>query len=135
MIVNIATHTDGKGPNTDEKRLVIINQLKIGYSSLIYFPDDPFHGVLRAYFEPHGFTQGSWNTEGFGLIHSDKLWIREFKKSLRDIGFSIMATRNISYSALELQNAEYVSLDVGPAFYKSWKRISNIILRSKNEGS
>ena len=126
MRVNIEVNTNGKGLWSEEARLVIINRIDIGYSSLKYYPEDEFNGELRAYFDPFGFTRGSWNVPGFGLIYTDKLWMREFKKGLRAAGFSIKAVQNVSYSEQGMQGDDYVSMDIGPAFYASWKRINKI---------
>jgi hypothetical protein len=123
MIVNFETHTDGKGLWSEEARMVLITKLDIGYSSLKYYPEEPFFGELRAYFEPSGFTAGSWNTQAFGLIYTDKLWMKEFKKALRGLGFSIKAVQNVSYSEQGMQGTDYVSMDVRAPFYASWKRM------------
>jgi hypothetical protein len=123
MNVNLETHTNGKGLWTTEQRLVIINKLSIGYNSQIYYPEDPFNGELRAHFEPHGFTTGSWNVPGHGLIYTDKLWMKEFKAGLRSLGFSIKAVQNIGYSEQGMQGDDFVSMDVGPVFYASWNRL------------
>jgi hypothetical protein len=123
MKVNIESHTNGKGYWSEEERLVIINRLDIGYKSTDYYPEDPFHGELRAYFEPSGFTVGSWNVRGYGLIYTDKLWMKEFKAGLRALGLSIKAVQNVSYSEQGMQGDDYVSMDVGPAFYASWKKL------------
>ncbi len=123
MKVAISASTNGKGLWTEEQRLVIINRLKIGYSSLTYYPEEPFHGELRAYFDDSGFTLGSWNVPGHGLIYTDKLWIREFKAGLRDLGLSIKATQNVSYSEQGMQGTNYVSMDIGPVFYTSWLKL------------
>lgn len=123
MKVTINTNTDGKGLWSQEQRLVTINRIDIGYSSLKYYPEDPFHGELKAYFEPHGFTLGSWNVPGHGLIYTDKLWMREFRAGLRDLGLSIKAVQNVSYSEQGMQGEDYVSMDIGPAFYTSWQRL------------
>lgn len=123
MKVQINAHTNGKGKNSEEARLVIITRLGIGYSSLGYFPDDPFNGELRAFFEPSGFTSGSWNVAGYGLISGDRLWLKEFKAGLREVGFSIKAVQNVKYNDKELQGQDYVSLEIGPVFYASWKRM------------
>lgn len=120
MKVNIEANTNGKGLWSDEQRLVIIHKLEIGYSSLIYYPEDPFDGELRAYFEPHGFTRGSWNVPGHGLIYTDKLWLREFKAGLRAHGLTTRAVRDIHYSEQGMQGNDYVSLDIGSVFYASW---------------
>jgi hypothetical protein len=123
MKVSINANTNGKGHWSEEQRLVNITRLEIGYSSLEYYPEEPFHGELRAYFEPHGYTIGSWNVAGHGLIYTDKLWLREFKAGLRDTGLSIKATQNVGYSEQGMQGNDYVSMDVGPTFYKFWLRL------------
>lgn len=123
MIVDIKANTNGKGLWSDEVRMVQITKLDFGYMSIIYYPEDPFHGELRAYFEPSGFNPGSWNVEGHGLIYTDKLWMREFKAGLRAAGFSIKAVQNVGYSEQGMQGDNYVSMDVGPVFYASWKRL------------
>ena len=124
MKVSITAHTNGKGQWSEDAREVLISELKIGYSSLSYYPEDPFHGELRAYFEPSGFTPGSWNTDGYGLIYTDKLWMREFKRGLLAAGFSVLAARDVGYSEQGMQGTNYVSMDVGPKFYASWKRLN-----------
>jgi len=123
MKVNIEANTDGKGHWSEEQRLVIINRLDIGYSSLNYYPEDPFHGELCAYFDPFGFSRGSWNVPGHGLIYTDRQWMKEFKTGMCAAGFSIKAVQNISYSEQGMQSSDYVSMDVGPVFYKSWIRL------------
>ena len=125
MKTNIVTLTNGKGLWSQEVREVLITKLEIGYSSLRYYPEEPFYGSINAYFEPHGFTQGSWNNDGFGLICTDKLWLKEFKKGMQSIGFSVLAVRDIKYGEKDMQGENYVSLDVGVDFYKSWKRLNN----------
>lgn len=122
----INTHTNGKGHWTTDKRMVRINFIEIGYSSLEYYPEDPFNGELKAYFDPSGLIEGSWNINGFGLIYTDKLWLKEFKEGLRNMGFSVLAVRDISYSEQGMQGDNYVSMDIGPAFYSSWKRINKV---------
>lgn len=123
MKVNIEANTNGKGLWSPEQQLVIIDRLDIGYSSLKYYPEEPFNGELRAYFEPSGFTRGSWNVPGYGLIYTDKLWLKEFKAGLRAHGFSIKAAQNVDYSEQGMQGANYVSMDIGPVFYASWLRL------------
>ena len=131
MLCHIETHTNGKGLWTDEQRLVIINKIGIGFSSLTNYPEDPFYGLIRAYFEPHGFTTGSWNVDGHGLICSDRLWIKEFKAGLRAAGFSIKAAQNVSYAEKDMQGLDYVSMNAGPKFYASWKRLNKLPKEAK----
>lgn len=123
MKVLINTNTNGKGKWSEEERLITIIKLGIGYSSLTYYPEDPFRGELRAYFDNSGFTLGSWNVPGHGLIYTDRLWMKEFKAGLRQLGLSIKAVQNVSYNEKDLQGENYVSMDIGPNFYKSWLRL------------
>jgi hypothetical protein len=123
MKVNIVANTNGKGYWTDEERMIEILKLGFGYKSIDYYPEDKFFGELRAYFDPSGFTPGSWNVPGHGLIYTDKQWLKEFKAGLRKIGFSIKAVSNVSYSEQGMQGSDYVSMDVGPVFYASWCRL------------
>lgn len=127
MQVDIKANTNGKGHWTVEERMVQIIKLGIGYSSLTYYPEDEFNGELRAYFVPHGFTPGSWNVAGHGLIYTDRQWMKEFKAGLRAAGFSIKAVQNVSYSEQGMQGDDYVSMDIGPTFYASWKRLQKKI--------
>ena len=98
MQVNIIADTNGKGLWSEEARTVRITELKVGYLSTQYYPEDPVHGELRACFVPDGFNSLEWNVSAYGLIYTDKQWIREFKAALREMGFTVRATRNVSYS-------------------------------------
>ncbi len=124
MNVNILTNTNGKGHWTDEVRTVEIIKLDFGYTSLTYYPEEPFYGELRAHFRSDGFTPNSWNVPGYGFIYTDKQWLREFKAELRKIGFSVLAVRDIDFSEHGMQGSDYVSLDIGAKFYASWKRLN-----------
>lgn len=124
MKTHIEAHTDGKGLWTEESRLVIIDRVEIGYSSLEYYPEDEFHGELRAYFDATGLTVGGWNVAAYGLIYTDAKWLREFKRGLRALGLSERACRNVSYSEQGMQGKDYVSMDIGAHFYTSWKRLA-----------
>lgn len=124
MKCDILASTDGKGLWSEEQRIVRIIELKTGYLSSVYYPEEPVHGELRAYFVPDGFNPLEWNVQAHGLIYTDKKWIREFKLGLRDMGFTVRAVRDVSYSEQGMQGENYVSMDFGPEFYKSWLRIS-----------
>lgn len=123
MKTNIQASTNGRGHWTDEERSVTITELRIGYKSTDYFPEEEFAGELRALFDPCGFTPGSWHVGAYGLIYTDKQWLREFKQGLRVLGFSRRAVQDISYSEQGMQSGNYVSMDVGPVFYASWCRL------------
>ena len=123
MKVQIHARTDGKGHWTEETRLVLISKLLIGYNSHEYYPEEPFNGELRAYFDPAGNAPGAWSTDAWGLIYTDKQWLREFKRGLRAAGISIKGSRDVEFSEQGMQSTNYVSMDVGPVFYASWKRL------------
>jgi hypothetical protein len=123
MKVNIEGHTNGKGLWSEEARVVLITKIGFGYQSTVYYSEDPWFGELRAYFEPSGFTPGSWNVPGYGLIYTDKLWLKEFKAGLRELGFSRRALQVLSYSEQGMQGNDYVSMDAGTEFYTSWQRL------------
>ena len=126
MDVLITATTDGKGHWTEETRTVDIIKLGIGYSNQEYYPGDPFYGELCAYFEPSGFTKNSWNVRAYGLIYTDKQWLKEFKAGLRAAGFSRRAVQEVQYSEQGMQGSDYVSFDIGAAFWASWKRVNKI---------
>ena len=126
MNISILTHTDGKGLWTEDVRTIEITKLSIGFSNQTYYPDEPFYGELCAHFESSGFTPNSWNVAGYGLIYTDKLWLKTFKAGLRDLGFSVAAIRDIRYSEQVLHTDNYVSMAVGHKFWASWKRVNKI---------
>ena len=124
MKVDILASTDGKGKHSEEERIVRIIELKLAGLSTLYFPEDPVTGQLRAHFVPDGFNALEWNVGAYGLICSDRKWIREFKQALRDMGFTVRAVRDVSYAEEGLQGNDYVCMEFGPEFYKSWQKIS-----------
>ena len=123
MKVEINATTDGKSVGTEESRVVLISRLDFGWKSTDLFPEDTFKGELRAYFEPTGFTNGSWNVEAYGTICPDRLWIREFKVGMREIGFTTRAVRDLKYNDLVMQCNDYVSFEIGPVFYDCWNKL------------
>jgi hypothetical protein len=126
MDVLITATTDGKGHWSEEARAVDITKLKIGFNNQGMFPDEPFYGELQAYFEPSGFTKNSWNVRAYGLIYTDKQWLREFRAGLRAVGFSRRAAFDVQYSEQGMQGTDYVSFDIGQHFWASWKRVNKI---------
>lgn len=66
------------------------------------------------------FTKKDWNVENFGLIYTDKRWIRELKEYLEGLGFSKKAANDIDYSEQGMQGDNYVSLDAGNVFVKEF---------------
>jgi hypothetical protein len=126
MDVLITATTDGKGHWSEEARAVDITKLKIGFNNQGMFPGEPFYGELQAYFEGSGFTKNSWNVRAYGLIYTDKQWLREFRAGLRAVGFSRRAVQDVQYSEQGMQGDDYVSFDIGAAFWASWKRVQKL---------
>ena len=126
MDILITASTDGKGHWSEEARAVDITKLEIGFSNQGLYPGEPFYGELCGFFEPSGFTKNSWNVPGYGLIYTDKQWLREFKKGLQEIGFSRRAVQDLHYSEQGMQTDDYVSFDIGQHFWVSWKRLNKI---------
>lgn len=124
MKIDLVINTDGKGKFSDEARPVRITELKLAKLSTVWFPDDPVTGELRAFFNSDGYNPLEWNVGAYGLIYTDKLWIREFKIKLRELGFTVRAVRDVSYSTEDMQGDNYVALEFGPEFYKSWERLN-----------
>src|SRR5271169_904613 len=52
-------------------------------------------------------TKKSWDTDKHGLVYTDKLWIREFRRLLKKAGFQ----GKVSYSEQGMQGDNYVNLD------------------------
>jgi hypothetical protein len=113
MKVNFVCSTDGNGLWSREKKQVKVHKIDI----LFYHIDseEGYTGELAAY-----FNKRSWQLSKHGLIYSDKLWIREFRKELKNLGFSDKAVHDLNYSEQGMQSDNYVSMDVGNAFMKEW---------------
>lgn len=106
MKVNFICNTDGKGlwSNTDKP-------VKITGLSLQYVDDEKEHAELCAQ-----FSMKSWDVTRYGLIYTDKQWMKEFKKQLASLGFSTKAIKEVGYSEQGMQGDDYVSMDVGSKF-------------------
>ena len=123
MKVNFVCNTDGNGLWSREVREVKIHKINI----LFYHMDSRsgYTGELAAY-----FNQRTWKLSKHGLIYSDKLWIKDFRKELENIGFSEKAVRSVNYSEQGMQGDNYVSLDVGNTFMKEWDEKTGLDARS-----
>lgn len=66
------------------------------------------------------FTKKDWDVEKFGLIYTDKRWIRELREYLKSLGFSKKASNSVDYTEQGMQGDNYVSLDVGNVFVKEF---------------
>ena len=84
--------------------------------------DVDIHGLSVSYidsdlnmvnFEAH-FTKKSWNVEKHGLVYTDKLWIRQFRKEMIGLfGISKKCADDIDYTEQGMQGDNYISLGTG----------------------
>jgi len=103
MKVNFTIETDGKGLWTDYAGPVTVIELSLNYIS-----DDLDHGELMAKLQ-------GWNHEERGIVYTDPLWIKQFKKKLCELG----GNNDVGYSEAGMQGDDYVDLDVGKKFLMS----------------
>jgi hypothetical protein len=123
LVKSISATTNGKGYWSDVKRKVKIEAIEIDGITDDNFdeidPRDktqiPVMMYLRVY-----FNRKSWNTETHGLIYTDKKWITELRKGLREIG---VEAAGLDYTEQGMQGDDYVSLSI----YKKPKTIAAFI--------
>ena len=102
--LNCVCKTAGNGLWSRCERNVEIYGLSVSYI------DDEFQLID---FEAH-FKVKSWDVEKYGLIYTDKGWIREFRKIMTDrFGLSKSCSDDIDYTEQGMQGGTYVSLGVG----------------------
>ncbi len=68
---------------------------------------------LRVY-----FPKKNWDVTKHGLIYTDRQWIKDFRASLKELGFSDSSVKKVDYTEQGMQGDNYVSLDVDSAFIK-----------------
>lgn len=61
---------------------------------------------LRVYFNPL-----TWDVNRDGLIYTDKVWLRELRRALRDVGYH--SPSKVYYTEQGMQGTRYVHLIVG----------------------
>ena len=120
MRVNFVCNTDGNGLWSREKKEVKIHRIDINYRD----DENQFAELIAC------FNQRTWSLSKHGLIYTDKLWIREFRKELQNLGFSEKATRDVDYSEQGMQGDNFVSLDVGKSFLKEWDEKKGLDVRA-----
>lgn len=123
MRVNFVCNTDGNGLWSREKKEVKIHKLDILYFH--FDSEEGYSGELAAY-----FNKRTWQLSKHGLIYTDKLWIREFRKELKNLGFSDKAVKSVDYSEQGMQGDNYVSLNAGNAFMKEWDEKNGLDVRA-----
>jgi len=123
--VALNLHTNGKGYWTSLKNTggVVIEKITF-YHTVATEAKDGYDSEsigIRLHFT-HGNCAGDWNTDRDGLIYTDPLFLREFRKYLKDIlGFSHAAAYDVNYTEQGMQGRSYVSLEGGKKFVKAAK--------------
>jgi len=112
MNVDFVCHTDGKGFWSSKKSDVRIT--KIGITTWDYEGKNDAGGIYVY------FNENDWDTDSYGLIYTDKLFIKELKENLKSLG---LVVENIGYSEQGMQGQYFVHLDVDPEFIKSFFKL------------
>ena len=123
LVKTLRPTTNGKGWWSDQKRAVNIKKIEIesianDNGDEIDFRDKtqtPNSMYIRVF-----FLKKSWNVEKHGLIYTDKKWLTQLRKGLREIG--VTAT-GLYYTEQGMQGDDYVSMSI----YKSPKTIAAFI--------
>jgi hypothetical protein len=113
-------HTAGNGMWSNEDRKIEHAKAYVSFFSReerLQFksgkiPDIRF-AELRVY-----FPKRCWDVDKYGLIYTDRQWIKELRQNLTAMGFSTKAVKDVDYSEQGLQGENYVSLDAGRKFLK-----------------
>ena len=126
MKVKIVAHTNGKGLWSRQVKTVGIKEIVLEGVLIDTLEKKPSRwGSLYAFFK-----KKDWNTGGPvgdwkpNLIYTDPQWIKEFRRGLRDLGFSAAAVKDIGYSEMGRQTDVFVDLDVGEPFIREWEKIT-----------
>jgi hypothetical protein len=83
-----------------------------------YVSDEADFGELRVYFDTD-----TWDIEKHGLIYTDRLFLKQLREKLSEIGFE---GSDVEYSEQGMQGDNYVSLDVGEKFLRVWLDIVTV---------
>lgn len=84
------------------------------------------YGVFLPIYLKAFFPKKSWNTDKYGLIYTDTLWIENFRAAFK-VRFPAMAwmARKIDYTEEGMQGDNYVSLSVHLNTMTDIKRFNN----------
>lgn len=65
----------------------------------------------------------NWNTDDKSMLYNERGFIRSFRQTLMNLGFSQKALRGIDYTDQGEQNDVYVSIGVNGLFVQEWKNL------------
>ena len=110
-------HTDGKGFWSKEKRKILLTKAELVFYheefSDFICQSEKAHGELRVY-----FSIKSWNYNKYGLIYTDRLFVRELRVAFKNYGLNFKPS-DLDYTEQGMQGDDYVSLDVEGKFLTS----------------
>lgn len=113
--VNISATTDGSGLWSRHKTNVIIKEIQVHRVFRDSQKQNKFCGELRAV-----FSTKDWDINKYGLIYTDRNWLKEFRQKLVENGFSKKAANAVTFSEQGMQGDDYVSMDAGSEFIKEF---------------
>jgi len=119
MKVKLITKTDGKGLWSNKNKTVGIKEILVDEPVLKDEESDHRWSSLRV-----AFRVKDWDIWKHGLIYTDNTWLREFKKGLRGLGFSVKAVKDVNYSEQGRQGIDFVDLDIGEDFIACWEKLT-----------
>lgn len=90
--------TDGKGFWSREKRKVRVTDICFGNGT----------GEIRLY-----FSKKTWDPDEHGLIYTDPLFIKQFRKRMMEKGIPKKIARDFVYTEQGMQGDDYVSIEYG----------------------
>lgn len=96
-------HTDGKGLWSSETRPTQIMRVQYDIIHVTEADEKPYDIKSMDVY----LTKKSWDVRKHGLVYTDELWMKEFKKLLKKAGF----VGKVSYSEQGMQGDNFVNLD------------------------
>jgi len=110
LVKTIRATTNGKGYWSSEKRAVKIKKILIDRITDDNGDEidvgDKTQTPTTVYLQVF-FLKKDWNVEKHGLIYTDKKWLTQLRKGLREIGVTVAG---LDYTEQGMQGADYVSL-------------------------
>lgn len=113
LSVNKVLDTDGSGYWSTVRESVTVTGLELAYCN-----EEADFGELRVYFDTR-----TWDVDDYGLIYTDRLFLKELKEFLNSTG---IAGADVEYSEQGMQGDDYVSLDVGAEFIESFTQKAQV---------
>ncbi len=114
----VTAFTNGSGLWSNSEKKIQHNRAELIFFSESVDNKSSFvvnHAELKIY-----FSKKYWDVNQYGLIYTDRNWIRDLRKYFQSMGYSKAAVKTIDYTEQGMQGSNYVSLDVGRSFLKQF---------------